>query len=122
MIRLLEGFTRSSPVTIAEDINMRFTHKPSHSHLQPGMLVKPNPMQWDGYYVGNDCKFIVAPCRGIHEDKLDVNAVDRYYNWPENQTGLIVKKVPRKNSLYADIYVLIDERVVVFSAEHVKPI
>jgi hypothetical protein len=113
MIRLLEGFTRSSPVMIAEDINMRFTHKPSHTHLQPGMLVKPNPMQWDGY---------VAPCRGIHEDKLDVNAVDRYYNWSENQTGLIVKKVPRKNSLYADIYVLIDDRVVVFSAEHVKPI
>lgn len=92
---------------------MRSPRKPSHSHLQPGMLVKP---------------YGHKTCTGIYADK--VNGYDdnssRYYYWSEGEVGLIVRKANRRRSvmdnLYPDVYVLINDQVVVFSAEHVKPL
>ena len=93
---------------------MRSPRKPSHSHLQPGMLVKPCP----------------ATCTGIYADKLSVNPYHdnsiRYYYWSEGEVGLIVRKANRRHSvrdsLYPDVYVLINDRVVVFSSDKVAPL
>ena len=94
---------------------MRSPRKPSHSHLQPRMLVKPN-----GY----------TTCTGIYADKLSVNPYHdnsiRYYYWSEGEVGLIVHKANRRHfirdSLYPDVYVLINDRVVVFSSDKVAPL
>lgn len=94
-------------------IDMRSPRKPSHSHLQPGMLVKPN-----GYMT----------CTGIYEDKLSVNNDNssRYYYWLKGEVGLIVRKANRRHSvmdsLYPDVYVLINDKVVVFSSDMVAPL
>jgi hypothetical protein len=94
-------------------IDMRSPRKPSHSHLQPGMLVKPN-----GYMT----------CTGIYADKLSVmhDIAQQYYYWSEGEVGLIVRKANRRHSvrdsLYPDVYVLINDKVVVFSSDKVAPL
>lgn len=93
---------------------MRSPRKPSHSHLQPGMLVKPN-----GSY---------ATCTGIYADKVNGyhDNSSRYYYWSEGEVGLIVRKANRihsvMDSLYPDVYVLINDRVVIFSSDKVAPL
>jgi hypothetical protein len=77
------------------------------------MLVKPN-----GYMT----------CTGIYADKLSVmhDIAQQYYYWSEGEVGLIVRKANRRHSvrdsLYPDVYILIGDKIVVFSSDKVAPL
>jgi len=95
---------------------MRSPRKPSHSHLQPGMLVKANLHMTTGAGVG----IYADKVNGYHDNS------SRYYFWKEGEVGLIVRKANRRHSfrdsLYPDVYVLINDRVVIFSSDNVAPL
>jgi hypothetical protein len=89
---------------------MRSPRKPSHSHIKPGMLVKPKDT-----------------VRAIRANDIHMSfwKDERYYFW-QNDVGLIVRKLKMKHSvmdsLYPDIHVLIGDLIIITTTDQVVPL
>ncbi len=90
---------------------MRQRYPAYDNGIKPGALVRP---------------FNYTTISAIYADKIKMANDVRYYYWNDSVIGLVLKKMNRKNSfldwLYPDIHVLVEDKVVIISANKIAPV
>lgn len=88
---------------------MRRKYPPYDTAIKPGVLVQP-------------CGY--STISAIYADKIKMPNDVRYHFWNEQNIGLVIKKVSRKksfmDSLYPDVHVLVEDKVVIVPAHKIK--